>query len=112
MEDITIDAGLALGLLRLLDQLCDGGFLAYYVEDELDARAEAAALGRRLLDRMERPFADGAQVVLSERPTASPGTVVGQVLFADGWEIHVEWPDEGVGISSAGDLVVVAPEAP
>ena len=99
VEDITIDAPLALGLLRLLDGLCEGGFLAYYDDGDVDIRAEAAVLRTRLLERVQRPFSPGDRVVPANRSNASPGTVVAQVLFGDGWEVHVDWPDDGVGIS-------------
>ena len=104
VDDVTIEGQLAVRLLRLLDEVSDAGLLAYYDEDDLDVAAEAEHLGRRLLERVPRPFAVGDRVVLEERPTDAVGVVVHQVLFTDGWEVHVDWPQGGVAVSRAATL--------
>jgi hypothetical protein len=42
---------------------------------------------------------------------APPGTVLAVILFPDRWDVHVDWPHEGVGVNRA-DRLVLAGRAP
>lgn len=103
-REVCLPLPIAHRILRLLDCLGDAGRMGYRGDEAFEREGgpvpEAAELAHAVYEALQPSLGIGDRVTDGK----AWGRVVALVLFPSGWEVHVDWDDRGIEITSIDRL--------